>query len=235
MDSRQENHQIVSQMILFWKGSELWSLNFNSRISSYFSHHLNPESELRLCLSPQILWADRLILDERVCPDPFSGDIYNPTNSVDKKPPTSQNSTSRWPLTRDIAKSIWRRKCFWREWKAGRNVRSSKQNCEEGPVFRPSHPSEYPTFLYHPQFAELAFFFLQCKFQSFGPVLLVWSEKAFNHFLCTCHQPLVGTYLRKTIAVDWSCVSKVFILWVFTEETSIQILSNLKSLYTLVH
>lgn len=65
-----------------------------------------------------------------------------------------------------------------------------------------------PTFN-NPQFTERAVFFLQSQFQNLGPVLLIRSEKTFNHLLRTCHHPFGEADLSETKAAHRGSVSAV--------------------------
>lgn len=70
----------------------------------------------------------------------------------------------------------------------------------------------------NPQFTERVVFFLQSKFQNLGPVLLIRSEKTFNHLLRTCHHPFGEADLSETKAAHRGSVSSVF-----AEEISTQV------------
>lgn len=74
-----------------------------------------------------------------------------------------------------------------------------------------------PTFINNPQFTELVVFFLQSKFQNLGPVLLIRSEKTFDHLLRTCHHPFGEADLSETNAARESVSSA------FSEEMSTQV------------
>lgn len=65
-----------------------------------------------------------------------------------------------------------------------------------------------PTFN-NPQVTERAVFFLQSQFQNLGPVLLIRSEKTFNHLLCTGHHPFGEADLSETNAAHRGSVSTV--------------------------
>lgn len=68
---------------------------------------------------------------------------------------------------------------------------------------------KHPTFN-NPQLTERVVFFLQSKFQNLGPVLLIRSEKTFNHLLRTRHHPFGEADLSETNAAHRGSVSSVF-------------------------